>query len=107
MIELLLAGDCVIYYAGDFDPEGLQIADKLIATYENGRVIPWRMSEQDYRELQKNKEPISDRRLSILNTIQSPCLKKTAEAILNEKHAAYQELLIKCMISDVVQVKRD
>ena len=107
LIELLLAGGCVIYYAGDFDPEGLQIADKLMTTHENGSVIPWRMSMQDYMELQKNKEIISDRRLSILHTIQSPCLKKTAEAILNEKHAAYQELLIKHMINDVVQVKRD
>lgn len=105
LIELLIAGDCVIYYAGDFDPEGLQIADKLMATHENGSVIPWRMSMQDYMELQKNKEIISDRRLSILNTIQTPCLKKTAEAILNEKHAAYQELLIKHMINDVFQVK--
>ena len=106
LIQLLIAGGCVIYYAGDFDPEGLQIADKLIARHASGRVIPWRMSEQDYAAIPKKQEMISEKRLRILQTIQSPILQETAQAIVKEKHAAYQELLIDRMIKDVVQAEK-
>ncbi len=101
LMDLFVKDGGIIYYAGDFDPEGLQIADRLITRYEPGKVIPWRMSPADYESIQKSSDTISDRRLHIMEQLQCQLLKQTAEKIMKTKKAAYQELLIDDMIKDI------
>lgn len=60
LIDLLAAGDTFIYYSGDFDPEGLLMAAKLMNRAPE-RVYPWRFSAEDYAECQSNVTLSKDR----------------------------------------------
>ena len=100
---MLVKGGCEIFYAGDFDPEGLMIAENLMKKYD--KVKSWRMSYTDYVAISKNNDIISQRRLNILDRIE--ILKETALKIKETKQAAYQELLIKEMSEDIRKAGAD
>lgn len=91
VLELLAKSGTKIYYAGDFDPEGLLIAQKLSQFYE-GEFRYWHMTTQDY-ECCKSKEVISDKRLKSLKKIKDENLVELAEQIKRSKRAGYQEAL--------------
>ncbi|MDO5416988.1 MAG: TIGR02679 family protein [Lachnospiraceae bacterium] len=96
----LLAGDGVrFYYAGDMDPEGLDIAERIWRSFPE-QVHIWRMSRSDY-EKAMSEEPIPERRLEMLKNLTHPELRKTAEQILKHKKAGYQELLLEDMQRDI------
>lgn len=101
LIGMLVESGCEILYAGDFDPEGLQIADKLLRRYHNKKVHTWRMSREDYASIGK-AEDISESRLKKLRTIGSDELKETAAELEASGKAAYQELLIPAMKKDML-----
>ena len=103
LIDMLVKGGCEIFYAGDFDPEGLMIAENLMKKYD--KVKAWRMSYTDYAAISKNNDIISQRRLNILDRIE--ILKETALKIKETKQAAYQELLIKEMSEDIRKAGTD
>lgn len=100
LMELLCRGKTSFYYAGDLDPEGLDIADRIWRSFP-GQVHIWRMSEADY-EKAVSSEPVSERRLEMLKNISHPQLRKTAERICQEKKAGYQELLLEDMAEDML-----
>ena len=97
LIDMLVKNGCEIFYAGDFDPEGLMIAENLMKRYDT--IQAWRMSCKDYAGIAKNSDIISQRRLNILDRIE--ILKETASQLKKTKQAAYQELLIKEMSEDI------
>ena len=86
LLDLLAQTDCQFYYAGDFDPEGLSIADRLWKTYGD-RVHFWHMSPQDYRQAISQKKIEGESRLRQLEQIACPALRPTAQAVLKEKRA--------------------
>ncbi len=88
-----------IYYSGDFDPEGLLIADKLKERYGE-KLILWRYKEEDYNMI-KSKEKLELPRLRKLNRIKDNTLKTLAAHIDKEGRAAYQELLMEKYIEDI------
>ena len=49
VLDLLAAAGICVYYAGDFDPEGLLIAQKLKLYYQ-GKLCFWHMSKQVYQK---------------------------------------------------------
>lgn len=79
------------YYWGDFDPEGLIIADKLFQRYKN--IKPYNYSLQNYYKSLSN-ETISDKRLMQLKNIKTQSLFEISNEILKIKKAGYQENLI-------------
>lgn len=93
VLELLAKSGTKVYYAGDFDPEGLLIAQKLSKHY-NGEFHFWNMDVESY-EKSKSKEAISEKRLKMLDLIMDERLKPVAEKMASEKVAGYQENLIK------------
>ncbi|MCR5817057.1 MAG: DUF2399 domain-containing protein [Ruminococcus sp.] len=99
LLDMLANSECSIYYAGDFDPEGLQIADKLISRYK-GYIHIWRMSIDDYLMIDKT-ETISESRMKKLDKLNDEQLRKLGEIIRNEGKAGYQELLISEMEEDI------
>ena len=101
LIGKLIENDCTVYYAGDFDPEGLQIADRLIAKFPKKRIIPWRMAVSDYVSIKKNTEILNPKRLALLDKITDERLFETAILIKQEKVSAYQELLAETMEEDI------
>lgn len=89
LLDLLAAAGVKAYYAGDFDPEGLLIAQKL-KQYYNGTFAYWQMTEQVY-EKSRSAEKISERRRKALDKITDPELLPVASAIRAYGVAGYQE----------------
>ena len=89
VLDLLSKSDTRIYYAGDFDPEGLLIAQKL-KNYYSGEFEYWHMSEEMYLK-SRSQEAIGEKRMKILDRITDKYLIETAEAIRRFKTAGYQE----------------
>lgn len=100
LLKMLTEAGCKILYAGDFDPEGLQIADKILRRFSKYDVHAWHMSADDYNAIEKGDE-ISEIRLNKLNNVQSAELASAVNAIRSERRAAYQELLVSHMIYDI------
>jgi len=92
LLDLLAESDTEIFYSGDFDPEGLQIADSLWRRYGH-RFRLWYYNVEDYKK-SLSRETLSKKRLSILENIACPGLKEVAEAMRTVKKAGYQELLV-------------
>lgn len=100
LLQMLAEAGCKILYSGDFDPEGLQIADKILCRFSEYDVHAWHMSEEDYNAIEKGDE-LSEKRLNKLNSIRSDELASAVSAIRSERRAAYQELLVSQMIYDI------
>ena len=81
-----------IYYAGDFDPEGIDIAYKIKEIYKD-KVEFLFYTEDIYMDI-KSEETINDRRLKIIKNMQCDQLDSLMNAILKNKKAAYQEMII-------------
>ena len=101
LMELLCEGRERIsfWYAGDMDPEGLDIAQRITLSFP-GRVHIWRMSPKDY-EKALSQEQVSQRRIEMMKNLTHPVLKRTAEKIREWKRAGYQEMLIREMSQDM------
>lgn len=100
LLDLLAKTDCQFYYAGDFDPEGLGIADHLWQEYGN-RVHFWHMTAKDYWMALSQKRITADSRLLQLENIGCPALKPVAWLILQQKVAGYQEALVEQYSEDL------
>lgn len=80
------------YYAGDFDPEGLQIAQNLKRRYGE-RLILWQYQAKYYWQ-SLSDVALEEKRLKKLEQIDLPELREIKEALLKEKRAAYQEAML-------------
>lgn len=100
LLDLLAASGCAMYYAGDFDPEGLGIADRLWQNYK-GLLHLWHMTPADYTDSLSQTDDLSGSRLSQLEHIQCPSLQPVAQAILRQKQAGYQEALVARYLADL------
>ena len=93
LLDLLAQAGITVYYAGDFDPEGLLIAWKL-KRYYGGSFRYWQMTAENYEE-SKSQERISDKRLKMLSHISDPGLEEILLAMKRDKVAGYQETIWK------------
>ena len=93
LLDLLAQAGITVYYAGDFDPEGLLIAWKL-KRYYGGSFCYWQMTAENYEE-SKSQERISDKRLKMLSHISDPGLEEILLAMKRDKVAGYQETIWK------------
>ncbi len=89
LLDKLVESDCTLYYAGDFDPEGLLIADKLKQRYVNLHL--WCYDENYLYHYGIKQDKISSKRQKILLHIQNPTLKNISQKILETHLFAYQE----------------
>lgn len=90
-LELFAASGTTVYYSGDFDPEGLWIAQRLAIFYP-GTFHFLNMDETSYLKC-LSEEPISDTRLKQLDRITDSRLLGTVARMRIEKMAGYQEVL--------------
>lgn len=81
-----------IYYAGDFDPEGLMIAYKLKERYK-GKVKFLNYTKESYINTMSNNI-IEEKSMSQLNKINCIELDEVIRELRINKRSAYQELLI-------------
>lgn len=102
LLDLLAAEGAEFYYAGDLDPEGMLIADRLWRRYP-GQMHIWHMDEEDYL-CSISEEPVDGRRLMMLAKLEHPGLRRTAEALRGKKLAGYQEKLVEGLLRDIETV---
>lgn len=92
----LLPCELEIYYSGDMDPEGLQIAQKITERY-GGRVRLWQMNEANYDA--GKSEVLAAERLMKLDRV--TVLPGVVERMRECRQAAYQEAWLELMIEDI------
>lgn len=80
------------FYAGDFDPEGLMIAQKLKERYGE-RVHLWKYN-RDFYEIYQSEVEISEKSLKKLGKIYMEELQEIKEAMRRQKRATYQEAML-------------
>lgn len=103
LMDKLVQSGAKIYYSGDFDPEGIVMADKLKQRYGEN-VALWRYSKEDYINI-KSSVQLEDYRIKKMNNIKSEELREIVEFICINKTAAYQELLIDDYIGDILKLE--
>lgn len=89
LLDRLISKGNKIYYNGDFDPEGLVIADKLKQRYKENLML-FCYDEIDYYNCISNKR-VSDKRKNKLSKVNTSELLEIKKLILNNKLCAYQE----------------
>lgn len=89
LLDMLRDSGCDIYYSGDYDPEGLSIADKLVKRGK-GHIKLWHYSIEEYRRCMSDQE-ISASSLAQLNNITDLRLREIADVMKSERKAGYQE----------------
>lgn len=100
LLDLLAKEGTLIYYAGDFDPEGILIADRLCARYGE-KLRLWRYTAEDYAKAISCKF-LNSRRLKMLDSLQNKELVALGEQIRQRRLAGYQELLLEELREDVL-----
>lgn len=89
VLELFAASGTKVYYSGDFDPEGLWIAQRLAYFYP-GNFEFLNMDTECYEKCISD-EPISDVRLKQLERITDERLLGAVQMMRREKKSGYQE----------------
>lgn len=103
LLDMLYKEGTEIYYSGDFDPEGLLIADRLCQKYKD-RFHFLRYGVDDYIKA-LSEETINNMRLAKLNKIESPELYDVIDKMRKIKRAGYQELILNELIEDILTKK--
>jgi hypothetical protein len=97
-VERLAAADCSIY-SGDFDPEGLLMAQKLKERYPE-RVHFWNYGLEEYA-ISLSKVKLGSIRLKKLDSGTCPELAVIAEEMRRLQLAGYQEALVEHLSKDM------
>ena len=95
VLDLFAKSGIRVYYAGDLDPEGILIAQKL-SQYYKGEFHYWHMETADYEKC-RSEEVISPKRMKILERITDGRLKTVVDRIEEYGTAGYQEMLVEEM----------
>ena len=99
LLDLLAAGGATLYYSGDFDPEGLQMAQQLRKRY--GQCLKlWHYEREDY-EASRPGKILRPSRLKKLDSVQDPGLHPVKQGILSTREARYQEKILDRLIQDL------
>lgn len=102
LLDKIHEADIAMYYAGDMDPEGILIADKLKTRYGDALTL-WRYDIDDYEKC-ISKQMASKRRMFMLEQIGNQTLRKLAEYMqMIDGAVGYQENLLKEYLSDIVE----
>ncbi len=100
VIRMLCSEGKSIFYSGDLDPEGLQIANELWKKYPK-QIVMWRMGTEDYLSSMSD-ETISETRIKKLLNIENPDLQLVARMIEEQGKSGYQENIIELFENDLL-----
>lgn len=99
LLEKLAASGSILHYAGDFDPEGLQMADQILIRFPD-QVRLWGMDLSHYLASMP-AVPISGQRLAKLKNIRSDQLQELAIQMQSIKRAGYQEAISQNLMDEI------
>lgn len=90
ILNYLIKEGCKLFYAGDFDPEGITICDNLKKKYDKN--LEFMCMSKEYYLKTKSKNSFEDR-IAKLDNIFSEELFDLVDKMKEDKISAYQELL--------------
>ena len=96
LLDRLAASGAALFYSGDFDPEGLLMADKILQRYPGAQA--WHFTAEEYGP---SKVVLPDSRLKKLEQVISPVLAPLVSAIRQRRQAFYQESLVSRLWQDL------
>lgn len=99
LLDKLVQNGTTVYYSGDFDPEGLLMAQRLLLRYSS-RVKLWHYGLDDYRGSLSEVE-LEDSRMNKLQGILVPELAQVRDEMKKYKRAAYQEHFVEGLVADM------
>lgn len=106
LLDLLKQANIPMYYSGDFDPEGLCIAQKLKDRYKDILHL-WRYGIEDYTKVRSHKIA-SQRRLTMMDGLQDTLLCNIANEIrLHQGACGYQEALLQAYFMDLINYSEE
>ncbi|MCK2005117.1 TIGR02679 domain-containing protein [[Brevibacterium] frigoritolerans] len=103
LIEKLCAENITIYYSGDYDPEGLQMAQRLRVKF-GAKIRFWRYTIEDYEKSLTEKE-ITQLGVSKLSNISEMELLEVKDRMLLLKKIGYQERQIETLYKDILSLQ--
>lgn len=105
LIDLLIKEGCHIYYSGDFDPEGLKMAQRLKERNQE-HIHLWYFQLEDY--LASSPEVLlSEDRVAKLESVTLEELQPVKEKIRKMKKAGYQEEILMKLYEDIYRHMSD
>lgn len=96
ILEILHKSGAIFYYSGDYDPEGLLIAQQIKQRYKD--TVFWKY---DVKYYQNNSSEILEKSLKKLDKLKYPSLIEIADKMKVYKSACYQEGLLDELIADM------
>ena len=99
LLDLLAKSGTAIYYAGDFDGKGLDIAAQMVERYGD-LVHLWRLTPEDYERC-RSEVPLSEISFNQLSSARVVQHIPVAEAVRAKRLAGYQERLLEDMLADL------
>jgi len=99
LLDKLVQYGITVYYSGDFDPEGLLMAQRLLLRY-GSRVKLWHYGLDDYRGSLSEVE-LEDARINKLQGVKVPELAQVRDEMKKYKKAAYQEHFVEGLVADM------
>ncbi|MFF2533770.1 TIGR02679 domain-containing protein [Brevibacillus sp. NPDC058079] len=103
LVERLVESDCEIYYAGDLDVKGLQMAYRLKKKYSK-HIHYWRMNKADYEHAVSDTSLLNKPHL--LETIADEELNDLVKELQISGKAGFQEKLIPFYLEDINKQKK-
>lgn len=105
LLDLLKKRNVKMYYSGDYDPEGLHIAQKLKDRYKDQLQL-WRYCIEDYHKAMSHKTA-SQRRLTMMDGLHDVALCTIANEIRKHQGSCgYQEALVQAYCIDIMLSKK-
>ncbi len=101
LIGKLTKSGVTIYYSGDFDPEGLLMAQRLKDRYQES-IQFWRLTAKDYISANPSKILDNLSRIAQLQNISAQGLQDVQALILKNRKVAYQEGILANLLSDTL-----
>lgn len=99
LLDMLRDSGCEIWYSGDYDPEGMLIADKLVKRGK-GQIRLWHYTVEEYVRCMSGQE-IKEESLKMLGRLSEESLLKIGKVMMAERQAAYQERLLEELLYDI------
>lgn len=99
LLERIPDNGITLYYSGDFDPEGLLMADTLKRRY--GEKLQLLGMTTDHYSASKPTAEIDEKRIQKLKRVQSGELRGLADLMAGKKVAGYQEGILEELLDEI------
>ncbi|MCL2604789.1 MAG: TIGR02679 family protein [Defluviitaleaceae bacterium] len=100
LLDMLAVAGTQFFYSGDFDVNGLLIAERLKNRYGESFQF-WRTDPHHYA-LSRSQKVLAPERIRLLNELKNESLISITDCMKEHGYAGYQELIINLLFNDLI-----